>query len=227
MIKKLGWIAVGGIAVGIASLAGAYAAGGKDTWTWRGMHHWGSFMDAKCGKNIVSAENPETERRFAWNGGDEVSLAIPATIHYRVGEGDEVIVRAPADILEHVIVAESAIGLKCHGLKNVTIDVTLPGRAFREINLAGSGSMQAKGSVDRVEVAIAGSGDAKLAELAIKTLELSVAGSGDAEAAPTDTAEVSVMGSGNLTLFSHPKRLETNIMGSGRVIHAAAKSSGI
>lgn len=244
MIKKLGWIAVTGFAVGFVSLAGAYAAGGKDIWNWEGVKRWHGFpFSARCGDATTAGAEP-TERRWAWTGGDEVTLALSANVHYRVGEGDEVIVRGPADMLSRVVIDDETVTLNCHGFtRGQSLDITLPGRAFREITIAGagnvvgenlnqarlevtiagSGSVTAKGSADHVEVNIAGSGDAKLAELGMKSLEISVAGSGDAEAAPTESAEVSVMGSGNLTLFSNPKRLETKFMGSGRVINKAPK----
>lgn len=125
--------------------------------------------------------------------------------------------------------------------------MTLPGIAFRKIELAGSGdlvgenldqedlevsiagrgSVRATGSVAHVEVHIAGSGDANLKELAMKTLEVNVAGSGDAEAAPTDSVKLNVVGSGNLKLFRNPPDIKTNIVGSGRVIHVGSKQSGI
>ncbi len=245
-IKNLGWIALGGFAVGFVAFGGAFAAGGKDMWSLDNLPNWkfGYGWQDRCGKIDASERS---ERRLAWTGGETVGIAIPGNVRYKVGEGEEVVVRGPQNFLDHVVIEGDSIKLDCGGVRGANLDVTLPGIAFRKIDLAGSGdlvgenlnqeelkvsiagrgSVRATGSAAHVEVNIAGSGDANLKDLAMKTLELNVAGSGDAEAAPVDSAKVNVIGSGNLKLFSNPKDIKTSIVGSGRVIHAGPKETGI
>ena len=88
--------------------------------------------------------------------------------------------------------------------------------------LAGSGTMKASGKADMVKISIAGSGDAHLGELAAKTVKLVIAGSGNAEIAPQDEAKIEIAGSGDVRLLTEPKNVDSNIFGSGRIIHAAA-----
>lgn len=243
--KNLGWIALGGFTVGFIALSGAYAAGGKERWHWDNVPSW--LIDYAW-RESCGSDGQAAERRLAWTGSDTIGIAVPGDIHYKVGEGDEIIVRGPANLLDHIAIKNDSIRLACRGSqRGGNLDVTLPGRSFRKIHLAGSsdligenlnqetldidiagkGSLRATGSVAHVEVNIAGSGDAYLRDVAMKSLKLNVAGSGNAEAAPTDTVKVNVVGSGNLTLFSNPTDIKTNIVGSGRVIHAAPKGTGI
>ncbi len=245
-IKNLGWVALGGFAAGFVSLGAAYAAGGKDRWSLDNLPSWkvGYGWQDRCGKIDASEQS---ERRLAWTGGDTVGIALPGNVHYKVGEGEEVVVRGPQNFLDHIVIEGDDIKLDCYGVRISNLDVTLPGVAFRkidlagrgdlvgenlnqdrlEINLAGKGSVRLKGAVGHAEVSIAGNGDAQLAELAMKSLELNIAGKGNAEAGPTDSAEVNIMGKGELRLLSEPKKLETNIMGKGNVIHAAPRATGI
>ena len=44
------------------------------------------------------------------------------------------------------------------------------------------------------------------------------------EIAPRDEAEINIMGEGTVRLMTEPDKVETNVMGSGKVIHAAGKS---
>ena len=67
---------------------------------------------------------------------------------------------------------------------------------------------------------IAGSGDAKLADLAMKRIDLTIAGSGGVEAAPKEEAEISIAGSGDVHLLSRPTHLTSHVIGSGRITQA-------
>lgn len=249
-IKNLGWIALGGFVVGFVSLGAAYAAGGKerlqDIPGWFGNGWIGDIV--WHGRCRVDDKAETIERRWAWNGSDAVNIAVPGSIRYKVGEGTEIVARGPAELLDRIRVEDESIGLTCNAGRTArNLEVILPGQAFREINLAGSGdlvgeninqeqlsiniagsgSVRAVGSAEDVEVSIAGSADAKLGDLKIERLEVNIAGSGNAEAGPTEEVEVNVMGSGDLKLLSNPKKVETNIMGSGRIVRAGPKETGI
>ena len=90
-IKNLGWIALGGFAVGFVSLGAAYAAGGKDAWSLDNLPSWhlGYGWQDRCGKIDASERS---ERRLAWSGGDTVGISFPGNVSYKVGEGDEVVI---------------------------------------------------------------------------------------------------------------------------------------
>lgn len=247
MKKKLGWTAIGGFAVWIGALFLAFAIGGSEAFDWSQLRAVrSSVWSARCQDTPVAKDGP-TERRWAWEGGDKISIGVASTVHYRGGEGDEVIIRGAPQVLANIVVEDDAIGLSCMNFGRMEpVEITLPGRIFREISLAGSGritlenvqqpelnlgiagsgTITAQGKVDRLELNIAGSGDARLADLAMKDLEVNVAGSGDTEAAPMDSAQINMSGSGNMRLLSRPTRIESNIRGSGRIIHAPRAAAG-
>jgi hypothetical protein len=233
MVRPLGWTAIGGLSVGVVFLSLAYATGGS---TLQRMVDLGLSSAGSCDKNGATA----SERRLKWDGDDTVDIAGAAIVHYRGGEGDEVIVRGSPDIVANVEVQGGRITINCRGVGSRTVDITLPGRVFRKMHLSGSGkvlaenlsqpdlmiaisgsgSLRAQGSVDRLTVSITGSGGAKLADLAVKELTVKVAGSGNIEAAPKDVADITVSGAGNVRLLTRPAQLRSHVSGSGRITQA-------
>jgi hypothetical protein len=237
MVRPLAWVAIGGLGVGAAFLSLAFATGGSDL---RRSVELG--FDMPFGRSCEKSGATASERRLKWDGGDTVNIAGFATVHYRGGEGDEVIVRGAPDIVANVDIQGSRITLNCRGAGSRAADITLPGRIFRKMHLSGSGkvflenlsqpdlalgisgsgSLRAQGSVDRLTVSIAGSGGANLADLTVKQLTVKVSGSGNIEAAPKDEADINVSGAGNVRLLTRPERLSTHISGSGRIRQATA-----
>jgi len=243
MAKTLGWIAAGGLSVGFASLALAYALVGRDLANFLDRD---IFLAHSCGDNSGKGDAKQRERRLAWEGDDTVEISLPATVRYRGGEGSDVIVRGSPDVIAHVEVHRGRITLDCHrfgGFRD--IEITLPGRTFRRIGLSGStkltmenvnqpdlafkisgsGTVRAQGTVDHATINVAGSGDARLADLAMKELTAKISGSGKVEAAPKDAADIHISGSGDVRLLSHPARLSSHVAGSGRITQASVDSA--
>ena len=232
-MRTLGLIAIGGIGVGVASLSLAYAIGGRDLDAFGIAQGWASG----CGDNAGPRE-----RSLAWEGGDSVELSLPGTVHWRGGDGNELIVRGAPGVANHVELHGNRIVLTCRGRAG-SLDITLPGRAFRRIAIAGSGnlvmenvnqpeldlrisgsgSMRAQGSVDRLTVNVAGSGDARLGELVAKQATVHISGSGKVEASPKDQADIKISGSGDVKLLSRPADLRSKVSGSGRITQAAER----
>ena len=230
MVRPLAWTAIGGLSVGVLSLSLAYATGGSSL---RHMVDVGLSSVGTCDGNGATA----SERRLKWEGGDSVNVAGSANVHYRGGEGDEVVVRGSPDSVASVEVNGNRIAVNCHGTGSHTVDITLPGRAFRkmhlsgsgsvlaenvsqpdlELGISGSGSLRAQGSVDRLTVSISGSGGAKLGDLAVQQLTLKVAGSGNIEASPKEVADITVSGAGDVRLLTRPAQLRSHVSGSGRI----------
>jgi hypothetical protein len=238
MVRPLGWTAIGGLSVGVVCLSLAYATGGSPL---RRMVDLGLSSAGSCNTDGATA----SERRLKWDGNDTVDIAGSAIVHYRGGEGDEVIVRGSPDVVANVEVQGGRITLNCRGTGSRTVDITLPGRAFRKMHLSGSGkvlaenvsqpdlmlaisgsgSLRAQGSVDRLTVSITGSGGANLADLAVKQLTVKVAGSGNIEAAPKDVADITVSGAGNVRLLTRPSQLRSHVSGSGRITQAPLEAA--
>jgi hypothetical protein len=241
MIRKLGWLALGGFGVGIVAFGLAAHLGADELPSWRLGEIWSS---AACRDEDGKSDATATERHWPWDGGDTVEIAAPATVRYRGGSGDEVIARGSPDVIAHLRVRHGKIDLPCRGLTRHDLDITLPGRAFRAISLvgsgdlimeavnqpsldlsiAGSGSVRAQGTADRVKLSIAGAGNAKLADLTMKRLDLHIAGSGDIEAGPQDEINVNIAGSGHVRLLSDPAEVHTSIVGSGGITRASVRS---
>ena len=239
MIRSLRWIAGIGLTVGIISLAIAVTIGGygvRDLWDRANFNRLACGNDK--GASGTTSSGTTSERRLAWGGGDSIEIAVPASITLRMGQGSDIVVRGPAGAISHVDVHGKRLTLDCHWPSARDIEIVLPGKAFRHIGLSGStrlvmegldqpeldlrisgsGTVQAKGIVDRVSLKVSGSGDGRLAGLAMKSLTLKISGSGDVEAGPTEEADVSISGSGTLRLLTRPARLKTHIAGSGRIL---------
>jgi hypothetical protein len=235
--RTLGWIAAGGLGVGVVCLSLAYALGARDV---HGIG-LGTLLGQSCSDG-AKADARQSERRWTWAGGDTVEVALPATVRYRGGEGSDLIARGSPDALAHIEIRGGKIVLDCHQFwRSRDIEVTLPGRAFRRISLSGSGKLimenvnqpdldfrisgsgtvRAQGTVDHATVSVAGSGAARLADLAMKELRAKISGSGKVEAAPKDAADIKISGSGDVRLLSRPTRLTSHVAGSGRITQAS------
>jgi len=90
------------------------------------------------------------------------------------------------------------------------------------VDVSGSGSVNAKGKARAVKLDISGDGDIDMSGLASQSAEAEISGSGRASIAPTDAADVSISGSGEVDLLTHPPKLNSDVSGSGRVIEGAS-----
>ena len=235
MARTLAWIAAGGIGAGVVFLSLAYATGGRDFDRLLDR----AFHARSCGnEGGDKGGKAQAERRLAWTGGDAIDIAVPSITRYRGGDGNEIVVRGPAGAIANVEVNGSRISLNCHDFGGRrSVEITLPGRPFHRINLdgagelvmsnvnqpdlvlniRGSGGVRAQGTAERVTIKVAGSGTARMADLAMKQLNVDIAGSGTVEAAPKDEVDVRIAGSGNVRLLSRPTQVQSKISGSGRV----------
>ena len=234
MSRMLRWVAAWGLGIGTVSLVLAYALGGRDL---PRVFDRGLFAARDCKDGSASSE-----RHLAWGGGTSIDIALPAAVRFRSGEGNDIVLRGPSDMIANVDVRDNRLTLNCRMTANSPpIEVTLPGQAFRRIgvsgsakldmenldqrklalNISGSGALRTQGTVERLSVTVAGSGIAKLADVAVRRLSVKISGSGSVEAAPRDEADIIIAGSGNVRLLSHPARLKTRVAGSGQIIQAS------
>lgn len=236
MRTKLALIALSGFALSAVCLGGAFALGANQIGGT--LVNFGGFNLASC---AVQPSGQSATRRLAWDGSDHVGIAVPANVHYRRGQGDQLVISGDSALLPHIQIVDGSVQFDCRmrGLRGARLDVTLPGRDFRsyslagvgDINLeninqpdlslhiAGAGNLVASGKVDDLELHVAGEGDAKLASLAVDRVALHIAGSGNIDVAPKDDLDAHIVGSGTVTLHSEPHSIETHIIGSGRIVH--------
>ena len=243
MARPLTVLAVGGLAISVVclSLAGGFASDDPLTIGFPLGDHlgWRVIFGDRC-TATPKGDATATSRDFAWDGDDSVEIDIPADVHYQPGPGRKVTVRGEPETLRHVQVNDGTIEFDCDwkGGNAGMLDVTLPGRDMRSfaingsghlfieniqqdqlrIGIHGSGDVRGNGQAERLDLTIAGSGNADFGQLSVKRLRVVIAGSGNADAAPQEDADVVIAGSGEVHLHRQPKHLSQKVVGSGRVV---------
>lgn len=178
----------------------------------------------------VSAD--AAERRFSATGFDKVAVSGSDDVNILTGNSFSVVATGAQDDLDQLEVkvdgGQLKIGRKSSmwrwGGGAVVIAVTMP--ALRGLVLAGSSDVTAdKGAADVFDAKVSGSGNMSIASLDAKTANISVSGSGDVTMAGRCGAQnISIAGSGDVDL----SRLSCvnssiRIAGAGNVL---ARASG-
>ena len=171
-----------------------------------------------------------------------VALFGPDTIVVTEGEkltisteGDEKAVEALRFVLEDGTLAVMRDEDAGKNIGTATVRVTLP--ALEDINMMGSGVVDAASMAGKLDINSAGSGKITVAKLTAETLDLNVLGSGSITASGTverldlnvagsgsadlagvkvDKADINVAGSGGAS-FASDGTVDANILGSGDV----------
>ena len=237
MRKYLGSIAIGGLFIAVVFLGGA--------WLLEGRNGWRDFMLSMSEWRLPRCEALSGRagiRNIAWNGGESVGVAIPTTLRYAPGTGDQVRIAGDASLIPHVYIDENDIKLNCRSaeLTPESLTITMPGeRRFQSFslagvtnlilnnidqpelhfNLAGSSHVVAKGRVDNIHINGAGLSDAKLGDLDVTDAHLNLAGASKVEIAATGVLQVNAAGAVTVVLRAEPESVRTHIIGSGRIIH--------
>jgi hypothetical protein len=239
MKHKLALVAITGLTVSVICLGAAAAIGGRYAQTGLDFDLFGSRPACAAVAGATA-----TSRDIAWDGGDHVTIAVPARVQYSPQNGSSLHVTGDPQMLAHLRVQGGVIELDCRNFLHQrlhfdgdTLKMSLPGRDFRRFTIDGSGhlllqnlkqpdlhatingsgSITANGRVADLQIHIMGSGSADLGHVEARNAAVHIAGSGDADIAPTDEANIHIAGSGDVNLHTSPKKLETHITGSGRI----------
>ncbi len=94
-----------------------------------------------------------------------------------------------------------------------------------DITIAGSGSYAAAGATKSLDLSVAGSGSAAMAGLKADSADISVLGSGNTEFASDGNVSAEIMGSGNVTVIGRAT-CTVNSMGSGTVTCKPVQQEG-
>ncbi len=180
-----------------------------------------------------------TSRDLDWDGSDSLGLAVDGRATYTRGSDDRIHASGDPQLLAHLRVRDGNIELDCkywHG-DTGNLEIILPGREFKsfgiagkgnlnlrnldqprmKVAIAGTGSIKAQGRVEHADIDIAGHGDVDLGQVAAKVAIVHIAGRGNTDIAPSEEADVDIAGSGDVYLHTRPGRVETHIIGSGRI----------
>jgi len=151
-------------------------------------------------------------RKFGLNGGGNLTLNSLNQADLSIGIGGAGRVRANGKL--------ESLKLSIGGSGNMDLDQITAREA--KANIGGSGTIRAKGAIDDLTIGIGGSGRADFGAVTSSRANVRIGGHGDVDIAPTDVAKISIGGSGDVTLHSNPKELDTHIGGSGQIHHAAS-----
>lgn len=206
--------------------------------------HWWNFRPPWAGHVPFVESGDLTTRKFDWTGGETAEIYIPGVVRFEAAPAWSVIASGPKSSVEHLRIDSGAILFDApmayphrsalevvirgprltHVGLNGTGKLILGNVAQPElgIDLRGSGSVEGGGRVDRLELRLFGSGNARLEDIATQDFEASIYGSGSADVAPTGNVQVTIFGSGDIRLHARPKSVSKKVMGSGRIVELDA-----
>ncbi|MBS0361472.1 MAG: DUF2807 domain-containing protein [Proteobacteria bacterium] len=247
MIRVLVLIAVAGFLVSVVTLSSALAIGGPDLFTdgvWNVSDgHWGwTFDDDDNGHHTHGrgdSDGAESKRELAWTGGDALAIEVPADVTYTQAPGSgKLTVTGPQRAVEDLVIEDGHLRF-AHGHRHhseeLTIVMTAPGvnrfnidgsgrlavENYRQdklsLDISGDAEVSVKGEAKTLGLDVSGSGVTDLSGLKLTDANVSLEGSGQATIAPTGSANLNISGSGEITLLSHPSRMESNVSGSGSI----------
>ena len=172
-----------------------------------------------------------------------LELAGSNIVSIRVGGPQSVVVHADDNLLDRVttsvqggrlVVGETSgsfatktpmhVEVTTPSLDAITLSgsgiVTVAGIAAPRFTVAvpGSGIVRASGTTTRLDVSVAGSGDAELYQLTAREVRASVPGSGRIAVTATGSLDAAIAGSGAVTYAGGPAQVTTHVTGSGAVV---------
>lgn len=242
MSRTLVIATIAGLGLCTASLGAAVLVGGDDI-----------FHDPRSLGAVKPLIDLATHKAWRWNGGDTLAMDAPINIRYQPktsadGRAPQVALIGPADVLRHVKVSEGRITAdasvtRAGGRRVEAVVSGAPIRKFvvnnrenldlgdihqtdLDLHLNGNGTVFGRGKVDRLNLTIAGPGDAKLGGLEVAgEAKISILGSGDATLSPHGRVRLFIAGSGDLRLLTKPTELHRTIIGSGEVMQLEGEAA--
>ena len=85
------------------------------------------------------------------------------------------------------------------------------------LEVVGAGDIRVSGRAKDLSIDISGSGDVEVPNLKAEKAVININGSGDVSAYVTENVDISIAGSGDVTIKGNPKKVKRIINGSGRV----------
>ena len=208
--------------------------------------NWNIHVRDKDGSDVwigddheKTADGPQTTREIAWNGGDRLDLDIGADVTFNQAPGPaKLTISGPTEAVQSVVLSGSHLQFANDIDTSAPLKVMLTAPAVRhfaingsgalainnydqdelDLDVSGSGNVTAHGKAHALKLDISGSGDVDAAGLAAASADADISGSGKASIAPTDAADLSISGDGEIDLMSHPAKMTSDVSGSGRIV---------
>ena len=228
MSKMLAILSAAGLVLCVSFLGLAYLIGGDDV-----------FHDPRSLQGVKPLIDMATRKEWRWQGGDTLALNAPINVRYDAQGAPGVSVTGPAEMLEHVRVGEGRI-VSDNSVRrgNAKIEAVVSGVPIRkfvvngrenldlgrinqpslEVHLNGVGTVTGEGQVERLNLTVAGPGEANLSRLSVtQEARVSILGNGEASLAPKGHLRLFIAGNGKLSLASKPTTVSQTIVGRGEM----------
>lgn len=202
---------------------------------------WWGTAKAQNGR-YIQGEGSVVTKTLNIDNFDAIGLAVVGEVYISKGSTQKVTVKGQANIIDNLepevedgewdikfdrkarnyeklvfhITVPDISGLSIAGSGSIKGEDAFNGLDRLSMAIAGSGDIEFSGSARKVSVSIAGSGTVKGAGLDTEDCKVEIAGNGDCTIGDTDELSVSIAGSGDVKYKGSPK-LNTSIAGSGRV----------
>ncbi|MCM2292821.1 DUF2807 domain-containing protein [Allorhizobium sp. BGMRC 0089] len=230
MTRKLTFIAASGLIISAVFLTVGFGLADQNQ---PSSLLWGS-LKSTC----QPINSGKTQIILPFTATDKLTIALPASIRYAVGDTAQVAVSGNPALIDHVQIEGSELKLDCHpGWVSSSLNITVTAPPITRwtllgseklalpqleqphlvLNIRGSGSVTASGHVHDVDLDVSGSGTARLKDLTAQTAQVDIRGSGDVYITAKKDADVSISGSGDVKLFGNPVLRRSEIRGSGHI----------
>lgn len=247
MIRTLLIITGASLVLCIATLSGAAAIGGNDLarhgWEWT-FREGDSSETISFERGDVG---PAVTRNLTWTGGDTLTIEIPGDVTYVQGDTPSVVVTGQKSMADRVNLVDGRLTWDrdddernhvVFGWRNndrLRVVVTAPSvkrfdlqssadlsirdydQPTFELNISGSGEVDAAGETQTATIDVSGSGDSDLSALDVTDASVDTSGSGDVRVGPTGAARIDISGSGDVDLTRRPANLQQSVSGSGDI----------
>ena len=126
----------------------------------------------------------------------------------------QVDIKGSADIYSEKNLETKALNVGLYGGGDARLAVDVSSLA---LEVVGAGDIRVGGKTDNLSININGSGDVEVPNLKAEKAVINISGLGDVSAYVTEDVDISIAGSGDVTIKGNPKKVKRIINGSGRV----------
>ena len=137
------------------------------------------------------------------------------TIYITVPDLESVAVSGSGDVTSDGRIKSEFLELRVSGSGDIELEAEAE---EMESKISGSGRIVLSGNTGSNKVTISGSGRVRAEELRAKECTVRISGSGNCRIDVSERLEVSVSGSGNVSYKGDPKKVYSNISGSGNLL---------
>ena len=126
----------------------------------------------------------------------------------------QVVIKGFADIYTEKNLETKVLEVDVYGSGDVRLQVDASSLALK---IDGSSDIRVGGKTDNLSININGSGNVEVPNLKVEKAVININGSGGVSAYVTENVDISIAGSGDVTIKGNPKKIKQKINGSGRV----------